>query len=198
MEERYQGRRAVAWRSVFQRKYLSCLVAVLRRGRIETATSASVRIRAVKFATDLSLAMTSRGRNAWSRAILGKYLFRLKKSRSQLQVVKFRRNLHRTRRSASAETRTCKTTAVCKKFARRQVGPASRTGHNCEEEAGGTVASRLQILRLLVPGSRGLDTPVFLKEAADYISALKKQVQAMQAIADCYSNSTVHVSNCHV
>jgi hypothetical protein len=55
----------------------------------------------------------------------------------------------------------------------------------------------MQTLRLLVPGSLGLDTPVFLKEAADYISALKKQVQTMQALADCYSNSRAH-SACQV
>jgi hypothetical protein len=52
------------------------------------------------------------------------------------------------------------------------------------------VASRMQTLRLLVPGSRGLDTPVFLKEVADYTVALKMQVQAMQALADCYTNSS--------
>jgi len=54
------------------------------------------------------------------------------------------------------------------------------------------VASRMETLRLLVPGSRGLDTADFLKEAADYTMALKMQVQAMQALADCYSNSSAH------
>jgi hypothetical protein len=53
----------------------------------------------------------------------------------------------------------------------------------------------MQALRLLVPGSRRLDTPVFLKEAADYIVALKMQVQAMQALADCYSNSNAQAAS---
>jgi hypothetical protein len=54
-------------------------------------------------------------------------------------------------------------------------------GHNSEEE-GGTVASRMQILRFLISGSRRLEMSVFLKEAMDYIVALKMQVQVMQTL----------------
>lgn len=184
------GGQQAAWRARFRQKYLSRLVAMLRRRKIERTTSLSTRSRTVKFAADLSLATTSGGRTAWSRAILGKYLCRLKKSRCQLRLVKSRENLHGLRRSASAKSGPCITTPVCKKFDKRLLGTGSRMGHN-SEEAGGTVASRMQILRLLVPGSRGLETPVFLKEAADYIVALKMQVQAMQILADCCSNSSI-------
>jgi len=178
-----------ARRTGFQRKYLRCLVAMLRRGRIERAISVSSRSRSVKFAADLSLAMTLRCRTAWSRAILGKYILRIKKSRCQMPGLKFRGNFRRVLRSAYAKTRPCKSTANCMKFAGGLVvRTASSTGHNSEEESGGGVASRLETLRLLVPGSHGLETSVFLKEAAEYIVALKMQVGAMQALADCYSN----------
>lgn len=181
-----------AWRAGFQKKYLSRLVAILRRGRIERTTSISARSRTVKFAADLSLAMTSRGKTAWSRAIIRKCLFRLKKSRCLLQGVKSVGNFGGLSRSAYAKSRPCKTNAVCKKFSSRLMRTASRTEHHCKEEAEGTVASRMQTLRLLVPGSHGLDTPVFLKDAADYIVALRMQVQAMQALEDCYSNSSAN------
>nr|ABK24435.1 unknown [Picea sitchensis] len=189
MEDRYGGGKESAWRAGFQRKYFSRVVAVLRSGRIENATSASARIRTVKFAADLSMAMTSRGRTAWSRAILGKYIIRLKRSRCQLRVVKSRGNLHGIRTSASGKSSPCKRTAVCKKLARRFLG---NSRHRGLKGTGVTVASRMQTLRLLIPGSHGLDTPVFLKEAADYIVALKMQIQAMQALAD--SNSGAHAA----
>ena len=70
----------------------------------------------------------------------------------------------------------------------------SGTGHNYVEGGGTTVASHIQTLRLLVPGSRQLDTPVLLEEAADYIVALKMQVQAMKALSDCFSNSNANAS----
>lgn len=188
MEQLSGGGRHAAWRAGFQRKYLSRLVDVLRRGRIKCVTSVSARSRAVKLAADLSLAMTARDRSTWSRYILGKFIFRLKKTRCETRAIKS----HAKRISASQ-----KRTMPCRKSVRWLLGRASRartstfrSSHNCEEEAGGTVASRMQTLRLLVPGSRGLDTPVFLKEATDYIVALKMQVQAMQALADCCSNST--------
>lgn len=191
MEQPSERGQELAWRADFQRKYLSRLVAMLRRGRIERATNTSTGSRTVKFAADLTLAMTSSGRTAWSRAIIDKYAFKVMKSRCNLRGVKSKRNYQRLGRSAYAKTRPCKTTAVCKKLSRRLHRTASRpTEFNCEEEeAGGTVVSRMQTLRLLVPGSHGQDTPAFLKDAADYIVALKMQVQAMQALADCYSNS---------
>jgi hypothetical protein len=46
----------------------------------------------------------------------------------------------------------------------------------------------MQTLRELIPGSRRLDTPVFLDEVTDYIMALKMQVQAMQALTGWYRN----------
>lgn len=193
MEQPSERWQEPAWRADFQRKYLRRLVAMLRRDwRIEPATNASTGSRTVKFASDLSLAMTSRVRTAWSRAIISKYLFKVRKSRCQLRGVKIRGNQRGVRRSAYAKTGPCKTTAVCKKVGRRLHRIASKTNHKCEQEAGGTVASRMRTLRMLVPGSHGLDTPVFLKDAADYIVALKMQVQAMQALADCYSDSSAH------
>lgn len=184
----------VEWRAGFQQKYLSRLVAMLRRRKIERAISLSTGSRAVKLAADLSLARTSGGRTAWSRAILGKYLCRFKKSCCHLRVVKSRRNLKGIRRSASARGRQCKTSPVCKKFARQLLRTASMTADNRDKEAGDNLASRLQTLRLLVPGSRQLDTPVLLEEAADYIVALKMQVQAMKALSDCFSNSNANAS----
>lgn len=189
MEQLSGSRRETAWRTGFQRQYLSRLVDVLRRRRIKCATNVSSRSRAVKLAADLSLAMTAKGRTSWSRAILRKYIFRLKKTRRKPQVIKS----HGETRSALDKTRpACKTIVSCIKSVRCSLGAASklRSAHNCQEESGGSVASRMQTLRLLVPGSRGLDTPLFLKEAADYTVALKMQVQALQALADCYSNSS--------
>lgn len=185
---------AAAWRAGFQRKYLRQLVAVLREKRIEPATSVLARSRAVKLAADLSLAMTARGRNAWSRAIIRKYIFRLNKSRCQRRsVLKSRRNYPRLA-FAKNNRRCIKSFSSKKKFARRGFGVASRPGTSIlshdNEEAEGTVASRMQILRELVPGIQGLDPFVFLKETADYIVALKMQVQAMQALADLYTNQT--------
>lgn len=77
-------------------------------------------------------------------------------------------------------------TFASKKSAMSRSGTSTRSYGN--EEAKGTVASRMQILRTLVPGNSGLDSPVLLKETADYIVALKMQVQAMQALADWYTN----------
>lgn len=188
-----QAEAAAAWRAGFQQKYLRQLVAVLQEKRIEPATSVLARSRAVKLAADLSLAITARGRNAWSRAILRKYLFRLNKSRCQRRsVLKSRMN---SLRSASAKNnRRCITIFSSKKFVRPAFVVASRPGTSIRshgnEEAEDTVASRMQTLRELVPGNRGLDPPVFLKETADYIVALKMQVQAMQALADWYTNQS--------
>lgn len=189
MEDRYGSGKESAGRTGFQRKYFSRVVAMLRRGRIENLTSASARIRAVKAAADLSMAMTSRGQTAWSRAILGKYIIRLKRSCCRPRVVKSRGNLHGIRRSASGKSIPCKRTAVCKKLAQRLL---RNSRHRGLKGTGGTLASRIQTLRLLIPGSNGLDTAAFLKEAADYILALKMQVQAMQALAD--SNSSIHAA----
>lgn len=186
------GQDQLAWKAGFQRRYLGHLLAIMRCARIEPATSVSTRSRTVKFAADLSLAMTSRGRTAWSRAIIGKHHFWLRKSRCVLRGVKSRGNFGSVSRSAFARSRPCKKTGVCKKLARQLLRTVSKTGHNCKEEAGDTVFSRLQTLRMLVPGSQDLDTPSFLKDAADYIVSLKMQVQAMQALADWYSNSTAH------
>jgi hypothetical protein len=52
----------------------------------------------------------------------------------------------------------------------------------------------MKTLRTLVPGNRTLDPPVFLKETADYIVALKMQVQAMQALADWCTNQTAYAA----
>lgn len=186
MEQLSGGGREAAWMLDFQRKYLSHLAAVLRRRKIECVTSVLVRSEAVKLAADLSLAMTVKGRSKWSRAILAKNIFRLKKIRCQSL---FTVRSHRIRRSASDKSKPCKTTTVSKKFGRRQLRKGSRTGHNFKEEAGSTMASRMQTLRSLVPGGSGLETPVLLKEATDYIVALKMQVQALQAITDCHSYS---------
>lgn len=135
---------------------------------------------------DLSLAMTARGRTAWSRAIVRKYLSRLHKSGCQRRsAVKSRVN---SPRSASAKnSRPCKTIFSGKKSIRRLFGVASRSGTSIRSETG-SVASRLQTLRELIPGSRRLDTPVFLEEVTDYIVALKMQVQAMQALTGWYTN----------
>lgn len=184
MEKRHGRGRDVLWSAILQRKCLSRLVG---RRRIQTSINASVGIRSVKLAMDPSLAMASSGRKAWSRAIVGKYLSKQQKPRCQLRVLKSRWNVHGTRRLAFPETRQSRTGLKL----------ASKTGCNCEVEAGRTVASRMQTLRLLVPGSRGLDTPDLLKETADYISVLKKLVQAMQLLADCCSNLTAH-STCEI
>jgi hypothetical protein len=99
------------------------------------------------------------------------------------------------RKSVSVKARPCKPNAD-RDISGRQLpgveyritGTASRWSRgNCDEEAGASVISRMQILRAIVPGSRGLDTPIFLKEVAKYIVALKMQVQTMQELADCYS-----------
>lgn len=186
MERRFGScQEGAAWRAGFQRKYLSRLVSVLHRKRFEPATSVSARSRAVKLAADLSLAITARGRAAWSRAILRRCLFRFNKSRYQRRSVEKSR-MNSSRSASAKKRRLCKMTFASKKSAMSRSGTSTRSYGN--EEAEGTVASRMQILRTLVPGNSGLDSPVLLKETADYIVALKMQVQAMQALADWYTN----------
>lgn len=192
MEKPSRDEQKAAWRASFQRKYTRQLIAVLRRRRIERATSGLARSRTVKLAADLSLAMMARGRTSWSRAILQKCLFRLNNSRCQRRsVLKSRMN---SARSASAKiSRPYKTAFGGKKFVKRLFGASSPTvqSHG-SEPARRTVASRLQTLRELVPGSRGLELPVFLQETGDYIEALQMQVRAMQALTDWYSNICAH------
>lgn len=191
MEQFSGGGREAAWRVGFQREYLSRLAALLRRRKIEWASSVPVRSEAVKLAADLALAMTVKGRSTWSRAILAKNIFWLKKIRCEtLDAVRS----NRIRRSASDKRRPCKTTDVSKKFGRRLLRKASRTGHKSKEEAGSTMASRMQTLRSLVPGGGRLETSVLLREATDYIVALKMQVEALHALADCNSNSNACTS----
>lgn len=197
-----RGEEAV-WKASFQRIYLKNLVAVLRRRRMDQrSTRLWARSRTVKSAADLSLAMTVRGRTSWRRAIFAKYLFRVRNSRCHRRVVKPRGNSQGKSRSVSVETRPCKPNPASdsgRKVPGTEFGLMGTTGlpsrDDCDEEAGCAVGSRMQALRLLVPGSRRLDTPVFLKEAADYIVALKMQVQAMQALADCYSNSNAQAAS---
>lgn len=190
----------------FRRIYLSHLVAVLRRSRIHRcATKISVRTRAVKLAADLSLAMTGRGRSVWRQAILRKYLLRHRKTRCQRPVVNSRGNSQGKRKSTSTKARPCNQNTArrnsCRQLPGRDSGVRGTTTlfsrDNCDNEAEGTADSRMQTLRALVPGSQGLDTPIFLKECADYIVALKMQVQAMKELADCYSNSEAHAA-CNV
>lgn len=189
MERRFGScqEEGAAWKAGFQRKYLSRLVAVLRRTRIEPATSILARSRAVKLAADLSLAITARGRAAWSRAILRKCLFRFRKSRCQRRSVDKSR-MNSSRLASARKSRLCKMIFASKKSAISRSGTSTRSYGN--EEAEGTLASRMQILGELVPGNSGLDSPVLLKEAADYIVALKMQIQAMQALADRYTNQS--------
>lgn len=196
MEQFSRRGKEPSWRAGFQRKYLGRLVAMLRRRKIDQrATRISARSRAVKLAADLSLAMTVRSQTSWQRAIFGKYLFKIKKSGCQPPGVKSRRNPEFKKRSVSTKARTCKANAAWdnsnKQLSRaesRLTGTTSiRSCDNCDEQERGTVDSRMETLRALVPGSCRLDMPVFLKEAADYIVALEMQVQAMQTLADLYS-----------
>lgn len=204
MEHPAGHRQQAARMARFERIYLSHLVVMLRRGRMDQrATSLSARCQAVKLAADISLAMTARGQTAWRLAILRKYLFRLRKSRCQLRLADFRENSQRKRRLVSAKRRPCKPNAPCnnsrmqmpKDESRLTGTKRGRSRDDCDEVAGGIMGSRIQTLRLLVPGSGGLDTPVFLKETANYIVALKMQVQAMQALVECYSNSNANASH---
>nr|ABR17607.1 unknown [Picea sitchensis] len=160
MEQHFGRRQEPTWRTDFQRKYLRRLVAMLRRGRIDQrATSLSARSRALKAAADLSLAMTTRGRTAWRCAILRKYLFRLHKSGFQRRVVNSRMDCLGKRKSVSVKARPCKPNAD-RDISGRQLpgveyritGTASRWSRgNCDEEAGRSVISRMQILRAIVP-----------------------------------------------
>lgn len=185
MERRVGGKQKAGWRTGFQRKYARHLAAVLRNGRIQLVTSGLTRSLAVKQAADLSLAMMAMGRTAWSRAILRKYLARNNKYRCQRrQVVK---SGVKFPGSVSAKnSRPCKTSFPGQKSIKRAFRRACKSGTSIHSEKG-TLASRMQILRQLIPGSCGLDTPVFLEEVADYIVALKMQVQGMQALTSRYT-----------
>lgn len=191
----------------FRHIYLNHLVAVLRRLRIHRhATKLPARTPAVRLAADLSLAMTARGRSAWRQAILRKYLLRHRKTRGQGLVVnsRGRGDSHGKRKSASTKGRPCKLNAArrnsCRRLPGRDSGVTEITSlfsrDNCDKGGEGTVDSRMQTLKALVPGSQRMDTLIFLKECADYIVALKMQVRAMKSLADCYSNSNGHAS-CH-
>lgn len=205
MEQHSRCGQERAWSAGFQRKYSRRLLAILRRRRIhQRVTRLSARSVALKFALDVSLAMTARGRNAWRRAILRSYPFRLQKTRWQRRVVNSRVNSLGKRMLVSVKARPCEHNAdrdisgrqLAREESRITRAANLRSRDNFDEQSGGSVASRMQTLRAIVPGSRGLDTPLFLKEAADYIVALKMQVQAMQALADCYSNQNAHAA-CH-
>lgn len=194
MEQRCGGGQEAARMADSRRIYLSHLVAELRHLRIHRrATKLSARTRAVKLAADLSLAMTGRGRSAWRQAIVGKYLLRHRETRCQRRVVNSKGNSQGKRKSTSTKARPCNLNAArmnsCRQLPGRDSGLTGiRTlfsRDNYHKEAGGAADSRMQTLRALVPGSEGLDTPIFLKECADYIVALKLQVQVMKELADC-------------
>jgi len=142
MKQLSRSRLEAACRAGFQRKYLSRFADLLCRGRIECATTVLARSRAVKLAADLSLAMTAKGRTRWSRAMMAKYIFRLRKTRCKPQGVKS----HGKRRSALDKTSPCKPTVACRRSVRCLLSASSsgwsrlRLCHNCVEEAGGTVA----------------------------------------------------------
>ncbi|GLJ31624.1 hypothetical protein SUGI_0634890 [Cryptomeria japonica] len=182
-----------AWRAGFQKKYLSRFVAELQRRRVERRPSS------VKSAADLSLAMAVRGRTAWSRAIIFASASRkANRSTRAWRILKNRRNFHSRLKSLRKSTaNACKSTAFCSKqtLAKRPCKPeACSTSSQSLGEEEQSVELRIETLRTLVPGSRGLDTPILLEEVAEYIMALKIQVESMQALANHLENSAVKVS----
>eukprot|EP01018_Ginkgo_biloba_P005716 Gb_01289 [translate_table: standard] len=231
MEQRSSdGSQPAEWTAGSRRNYLKCLVAALRqipeRSRTEKNMSITGRSRAVKFAADLSLAMTARG-TTWSRSILAqsrknspnfidfvhtcrpriwskkpksisihKISRRCKASDEwRRSFLRIRGDFHSISRSGGSNAKMLLKTSPrarrlnvsSKKSVRRLLRAVSRSSKRRAEIR--TVDSRLKTLKRLVPGGRAMDTPVLLQEVADYILALKLQVETMQTLANYFSNS---------
>ncbi|GLJ31628.1 hypothetical protein SUGI_0635190 [Cryptomeria japonica] len=191
-----EGRSEPAWRSGFQQKYLSRLITELRRRRFERGSSSVWGgVRAVKSAADVSLAMVARGRTAWSRATI----FARAGNRSLHRVSRRRRN-HVSKSNFHLHLRSLMRSAYrpwnafsSKMNSVRRLRRSSPRSRGDEEES---VQSRIKTLRTLVPGSRRLDTPLLLEEVADYIMALKMQVQSMQALTSHLANWADGAGSC--
>lgn len=137
----------------------------------------------IKFAADVSLALAASPRAAWRhglmnkiscdeknrrilRRILGRKRFRgimAERARSQLwkRLYMIRRRLLSCRWSA-------------KRF---EPVPASVVARRL-------VGRRMKHLQRLIPGAKSMDTCCLLRETADYIVALKTQVQVLQSLVN--------------
>lgn len=74
--------------------------------------------------------------------------------------------------------------AWSKKSMRVLLRGVARAERSKRREETRTWDARIKMLQSLVPGGRGLDTPTLLQEVADYIQALKMQVDTMQTLAN--------------
>ncbi|RWR86356.1 transcription factor bHLH147-like protein isoform X1 [Cinnamomum micranthum f. kanehirae] len=125
------------------------------------------RSRAIKDTADLALALTAKGQNRWSRAIL---LRQWQKRKSCLKAAgKMRRR-----------TRVGKPGPGLWRMSPR-LRPRRRKGEKVRE--------KLRVLSRLVPGSRRLSALTLLEEAADYAAALEMQVKAMRTLAVLLSSN---------
>lgn len=80
--------------------------------------------------------------------------------------------------------RVSKLNTWSKKSMRILLRGVSRDERSKHQEETRTWDARIKMLQSLVPGGRGMDTPVLLQEVADYILALKMQVDTMETLAN--------------
>lgn len=126
------------------------------------------RSRAIKDAADLALALTAKGQNRWSRAIL---LSQWQKRKLWLKAGGKMRRRTWVGKPGSGRWRKSP-----------RLRPRSGSGEKVRE--------KLRVLSRLVPGGPRLSAPTLLEEAADYVAALEMQVKAMRTLAVLLSSTT--------
>ncbi|KAL3843549.1 hypothetical protein ACJIZ3_000952 [Penstemon smallii] len=137
------------WRTESEQQiYSSKLVDVLRNLRRPESASATGRV--VRDAADRVLAVSSRGKTRWSRAILT--------GRLSLRLAQINKKHKKALKPGLSNSR------VKKPAGQRKLPP---------------VQKKVKVLSRLVPGCRKLSLPNLLEETTDYIAALEMQVKAM-------------------
>lgn len=129
------------------------------------------------------------------------------RDRWRTSFLRMRRTLYSLRRQPSGSRmrvvyktiprkHVSKLNAWSKKSMRILLRGVSRDERSKRQEETRTWDARIKMLQSLVPGGRSMDTPVLLQEVADYILALKMQVDTMQTLANYLTmNSTGGESN---
>ncbi|GLJ12515.1 hypothetical protein SUGI_0192440 [Cryptomeria japonica] len=191
---------------IFRKDYMRRFVSALG-GINETRDLSGAR--AVKFAADVSLAMTEASSGtAWSRNILahsrknspnfmnfirscepkscGGCNQKLGRSSSEWRrnFLSMRSSLRRMRRrSCHSDSSRRLINVSCRKRVKRAFGGFSKKkiGEN-------RVDAKIKVLKSLVPGGTAMDTPLLLHEALEYISALQVQVQSMRTLVSYFEN----------
>lgn len=196
-----------AFRGIYTRRLLGALrrVGGLSRRKKEELTLVK-RMRRIKIAAELSLALISNG-TAWGRALITKYTSQQKRDRCLVKgimgkkrfndVMRMKRDAYHSRdrlmfiRHEGPHGLACR----MKKYMKAQM-PISRAiirrsihrknavnipVRPCENKLASN--DRTRQLQRLIPGGESMNSSCLLREAADYIVSLRAQVQVMHCLA---------------